>query len=71
MNLLAVLAEAFTAICKILGLIQSEGQKQAGRDEINAKNAAAEAAASRQMEQIAVDGQTNEQTLEDLRRGDF
>jgi len=65
------LAAAIKAIATLLGLIQSGQERQAGRDEIRAADAEAEAAAQRKISEIATQGQTNDQTQADLDRGEF
>ncbi|MCW2276402.1 hypothetical protein GJ654_18925 [Rhodoblastus acidophilus] len=62
------------AVVVIAGFAIKLGQasaRQSGRDEVKAEDAKAEAAAARKIEAIAVQGQSDEQTISDLRDGSF
>lgn len=71
MDFVAAIVAAIRAIAALLGLVQSEQERQAGRDEILARDAMAEASAARKSEAVATKGQTNAQTQADLGAGDF
>ena len=70
-TILSLVAGLLEAVVKIASIFQSQQQKQAGIDEIEARDAKAEAAAARTEAEIATQGQSNEQTQADLNRGDF
>jgi hypothetical protein len=70
-TILGLLSSLLGAIGKIATIWQAQQQKQAGADEILARDAKAEADAARQSEAVATGGQTNAQTQADLTAGDF
>ena len=71
MNVVAAIIAALRTIAALLGLVQSEKERQAGRDEVLARDAAEEADAARKGAAIVMKGQTNAQTKADLSSGDF
>ena len=70
-TILAIIASLLSLLSKAAAGVQEAAQKKAGADEVLARDAAAEADAARKAEAVATEGQTNAQTLDDLRRGDF
>ena len=67
----SVLSEGFKALGLLLGMIHDQQEKQAGIDAQQNADAQAENAALRRVDEIDAKGETNAQTLDDLRRGDF
>ena len=67
----SVLSEGFKALGLLLGMIHDQQEKQAGVDQQQNADAQAENAALRRVDEIDAKGETNVQTLDDLRRGDF
>ena len=70
-TILSIVAGILEAIEKIASIFQTQQQKQAGIDEVEARDAKAEADAARTEAEIATQGQSNEQTQADLNRGEF
>jgi uncharacterized small protein (DUF1192 family) len=70
-TILSIVAGLLEAVGKIASIFQAWQQKQVGVDEVDARNAKAEAEAARKEAEIATQGQTNDQTQADLDRGDF
>ena len=70
-TILSIVAGILEAIEKIASIFQTQQQKQAGIDEVEARDAKAEADAARAEAEIATQGQSNDQTQADLDRGEF
>jgi len=71
MDWLAALLAALNAIVALLGLIKTGQERAAGANEVKASDAAAEATAQKKISTIATQGQTDAQTISDLRDGSF
>lgn len=70
-TILTIIAGLVEAISKAADAWNAARQKQAGIDEVTARDAKAEADAARKSEQIAVEGRTDEQTIQSMRDGTF
>jgi hypothetical protein len=68
---LSILLAGLKAFAALLGLIQSEQERAAGRSEVTAADAKADAEAQTKISTIATQGQDDAQTLSDLRDGSF
>jgi hypothetical protein len=71
MDWLGVLLAGLNAIVALLGLIKTGQERAAGRDEVKAGDAKAEAEAQTKISTIATQGQDDAQTISDLRDGSF
>ena len=67
----SALSEGFKALGLLFGMIHDAQQKQAGVDEQQLADTKADDAAMRRVDQVSAQGQTDDQTLDDLKRGDF
>lgn len=70
-TILSGIAWFLEAVGKIASIFQSQQQKQAGIDAVEARDTKAEAEAARVEAEIATQGQSNDQTQADLDRGQF
>jgi hypothetical protein len=71
MDWLAAILAGLKALATLLGLIQAEQEREAGKNEIKTTDAVADEVAQRKISTIATQGQTDAQTISDLHDGSF
>jgi hypothetical protein len=69
--IIGALALAVIAIAGVAIWLGNRSAAAAGKAEVSADDAKAESDALRRVDQVDAQGQTNTQTLDDLKRGDF
>ena len=71
MAILSAILAGLKALGALLGLIQTETERQAGRNEVNSADAQALAKAEGEVATIATEGRTDAETVGALKSGEF